>query len=137
MKTPVRFEDEADAAYREAGRWYNARRAGLGVEFFDEVDATIKPILDLPNSGVRMRRLPTELPIREPLANHRSAPMPRCLPSQRPLCSGLAEIVCPPNACRSAAAFGVHRENTAEALGCSRLFGGVIHASSPGAQARR
>jgi hypothetical protein len=37
----VRFEDEADAEYRLAGRWYEERREHLGIEFFDAVDATI------------------------------------------------------------------------------------------------
>jgi len=36
----VRFDDEADAEYRFAGRWYEARREHLGIEFFDAVDAT-------------------------------------------------------------------------------------------------
>lgn len=30
MSKPVRFEDEADAEYRAAGRWYEERRGGLG-----------------------------------------------------------------------------------------------------------
>lgn len=41
MSTRVRFEDEADAEYREGGRWYDAKQAGLGIEFFDEVDGSI------------------------------------------------------------------------------------------------
>ena len=64
MSTLVRFEDEADAEYREAGRWYDAKQAGLGVEFFDEVDATVRRILDFPQSGERVRRLPRELSVR-------------------------------------------------------------------------
>jgi hypothetical protein len=43
----VRFEDEADAEYRAAGRWYEERRAGLGFEFFDAVDAAVSQILDM------------------------------------------------------------------------------------------
>ena len=64
MRTLVRFEDEADAEYREAGRWYDAKQAGLGVEFFDEVDATVRRILDFPQSGERVHRLPRELSVR-------------------------------------------------------------------------
>ena len=60
----VRFEDEADAEYREAGRWYDARQAGLGIEFFDEVDATIRRILDFPQSGARVPQIPSDLPVR-------------------------------------------------------------------------
>ena len=41
MNPNVRFEDEADAEYRLAGRWYEDRRERLGLEFFDAVDATI------------------------------------------------------------------------------------------------
>ena len=33
-----------------------------------------------------------------------------------------------PNARGSAAALDVHREDTAEAVGCSRLLGGALHA---------
>ncbi len=35
MNPRVRFEDEADDEYQNAGRWYEERRTGLGVEFFD------------------------------------------------------------------------------------------------------
>jgi toxin ParE1/3/4 len=54
----VRFEDEADAEYRDAGRWYEGRRAGLGLAFFDAVDAAISQIVDLPQSAARIPRLP-------------------------------------------------------------------------------
>jgi hypothetical protein len=39
---PARFEDEADAEYRAAGRWYEERVVGLGIDFFDAVDATVE-----------------------------------------------------------------------------------------------
>jgi plasmid stabilization system protein ParE len=64
VKVPVRFEDEADLEYREAGRWYEDRRTGLGVEFFDAVDAAIRRILDFPHIGTRVPRVSRELPIR-------------------------------------------------------------------------
>lgn len=64
MSSKVRFEDEADAEYRDAGRWYEDRRTGLGVEFFDEVDAVVRLILDLPRSGERVSRVPADLPVR-------------------------------------------------------------------------
>ena len=41
MNPHVRFEDEADAEYRLAGRWYEDRREHLGLEFFDAIDATM------------------------------------------------------------------------------------------------
>lgn len=60
----VRFEDEADAEYREAGRWYDGKQIGLGVEFFDAVDATIQRVLDLPRVGVPVPKVSHDLPIR-------------------------------------------------------------------------
>jgi toxin ParE1/3/4 len=60
----VRFDDEADAEYRFAGRWYEARRAHLGIEFFDAVDATIDQIGAMPHAGPRIRRLPADLAVR-------------------------------------------------------------------------
>jgi plasmid stabilization system protein ParE len=60
----VRFDGEADAEYRFAGRWYEARREHLGVEFFDAVDATIDQIVAMPGAGARVRQLPAELTVR-------------------------------------------------------------------------
>ncbi len=60
----VRFEDEARVEYREGGRWYEARVTGLGVEFFDEVDATLRRILALPRTGRHVPRMPKDLPVR-------------------------------------------------------------------------
>ena len=48
MNAHVRFDDEADAEYRFAGRWYEAQREHLGIEFFDAVDETIDQILAMP-----------------------------------------------------------------------------------------
>lgn len=64
MNVRVWFEDEADAEYRAAGRWYEERRAGLGLEFFDEVDAVIAQVLELPRAGERVQQMPAELPVR-------------------------------------------------------------------------
>lgn len=63
MNPLVRFEDEADAEYREAGRWY-AKNPRLGLEFFDEIDATVRRILEFPRAGVPVPRVPRDLPIR-------------------------------------------------------------------------
>jgi plasmid stabilization system protein ParE len=60
----VRFEDEADEEYRLAGQWYEGRREGLGLEFFDSVDATIDRVLELPRSGSPVPRLPADMPVR-------------------------------------------------------------------------
>ena len=51
MKPHVRFEEEADAEYHLAGRWYEDHRQHLGIEFFDAVDATIDQIVLLPDAG--------------------------------------------------------------------------------------
>ena len=64
MKKPARFEDEADAEYRAAGRWYEERVEGLGIEFFDAVDATLDQIARLPKAGALVRRVPVELQVR-------------------------------------------------------------------------
>ncbi len=64
MNPRVRFEDEAEAEYRAAGRWYEERRRGLGLEFLDAVDATIDQIVGLPHAGGPVRRLPSDLPVR-------------------------------------------------------------------------
>jgi plasmid stabilization system protein ParE len=60
----VRFDDEAAAEYRFAGRWYEARREHLGLEFFEAVDATIDQIVAMPGAGSRVRQLPAELAVR-------------------------------------------------------------------------
>jgi hypothetical protein len=55
VSVSVRFEEEADTEYRAAGRWYGTRRRGLGAEFFDEVDATIRRLLEFPLTDWRER----------------------------------------------------------------------------------
>ena len=64
MNPTVRFEDEADAEYRRAGRWYEDRRAHLGIEFLDAVDAAIDPIVAMPRAGVLVPGIPSDLPVR-------------------------------------------------------------------------
>jgi toxin ParE1/3/4 len=59
----VRFDCEADAEYRLAGQWYEARREHLGMEFFDAVDATIDRIVATPGAGSRLP-LPKDLTVR-------------------------------------------------------------------------
>jgi len=60
----VQFEDEADAEYRLAGRWYEERHERLGIEFFDAVDATIDRIVAMPRAGEVVPRMPADLPVR-------------------------------------------------------------------------
>ena len=64
MNPKVRFEDEADAEYRGASRWYEARRAQLGIEFLDAVDAAIDQIVAMPRAGPLVPRMPSDLPVR-------------------------------------------------------------------------
>ena len=64
MNSNVRFEPEADAEYRAAGRWYEEHRLGLGLEFFDAVDAALAQIVRLPKAGAPVKQLPSDLPVR-------------------------------------------------------------------------
>ena len=64
MTKPARFEDEADAEYRAGGRWYEERVVGLGIEFFDAVDAALDQIARLPKAGTLVRRVPLDLQVR-------------------------------------------------------------------------
>lgn len=64
MISRIRFEDEADAEYREAGRWYESRRTDLGIEFFDAVDAALRQIVEFPRAGAPVPRVPRDLPVR-------------------------------------------------------------------------
>lgn len=64
MSRLVRFEDEAETEYRQAGVWYESRREGLGLEFFDEIDTTIGQVLEFPRIGAPVPRLPRDLPVR-------------------------------------------------------------------------
>ena len=64
MTRHVRFEDEANAEYREAGRWYESRREGLGIVFFYAVDAALSQILDFPRTGAMVPLVAKDLPVR-------------------------------------------------------------------------
>lgn len=64
MKLGVRFEDEANHEYRAAARWYEARRAGLGAEFLDAVDDTLRRIVLFPSAGAPVPRVPADLTVR-------------------------------------------------------------------------
>lgn len=45
------------------GRWYEAQREHLGIEFLDAVDATIDRIVAMPRAGSLVTRLPPDLPV--------------------------------------------------------------------------
>ena len=63
MSLRVHFQPEADTEYQQAGMWYEGRREGLGLEFVDEVDATIRQILECPRLGAAVPRVPPDLPV--------------------------------------------------------------------------
>jgi toxin ParE1/3/4 len=60
----VHFEAEAEVEYLQAFRWYERQREGLGIEFLDDVDATIRRVLEAPFSGATVPRLPPDLAVR-------------------------------------------------------------------------
>jgi plasmid stabilization system protein ParE len=47
----IRSSEPASDEFDEAVRWYEARRSGLGGEFFDAVVATLSRITDNPDIG--------------------------------------------------------------------------------------
>ena len=51
MKPSIRISEEADAEMAEAGRWYEAHRAGLGIEFLAAVDNAVARIAETPRVG--------------------------------------------------------------------------------------
>ena len=64
MSPRVRFEDEAEAEYRQAGRWYEERSTNLAFEFLDAVDETIERIVEHPRAGSLMPGLPANVLVR-------------------------------------------------------------------------
>ena len=51
MTRPIRTSEPASDEFSEAVRWYEARRSGLGGEFFDAVAATLSLIETNPEIG--------------------------------------------------------------------------------------
>lgn len=51
MTRPARISEPASDEFNEAVRWYEARRTGLGGEFFDAVGATVSRIETNPEIG--------------------------------------------------------------------------------------
>lgn len=64
MTPRIQFEEEADVEYREGGRWYESRRTGLGTEFLDAVDATLRRVVEFPRAGSPVPRVPRRLAVR-------------------------------------------------------------------------
>ena len=54
MTRPIRAGEPASDEFSEAVRWYEARRPGLGGEFFDAVAATLSLIETNPEIGTKI-----------------------------------------------------------------------------------
>ena len=54
MTRPTRSSEPASEEFSEAVRWYEARRSGLGGEFFDAVGATLSLIETNPEIGTAL-----------------------------------------------------------------------------------
>ena len=54
MTRPIRSSEPASEEFSEAVRWYEARRSGLGGEFFDAVGATLALIETNPEIGTTL-----------------------------------------------------------------------------------
>ena len=52
MTRPIRISEPASDEFGKAVRWYEARRSGLGGEFFDAVAATLSLIETNPEIGM-------------------------------------------------------------------------------------
>ena len=78
MNANVRFEAEADEEYRAAGRWYEERRLGLGIEFFDAVDAALRTNCPVAESWSAGQTAPLR-PAR-PAGARQAVSLPRHLP---------------------------------------------------------
>jgi len=57
VSTEVRFGPEATAELEDAARWYEQRRAGLGLAFLTAVDDVVESILRWPRAGAPMAGL--------------------------------------------------------------------------------
>ena len=56
MRRPLRTSQPAAEELREAVRWYEEQRPGLGAEFFDAVAATVAVIEARPETGAVVSR---------------------------------------------------------------------------------
>jgi plasmid stabilization system protein ParE len=59
-----RPEPEASAELEDAALWYEQKRAGLGVEFVQAVDAALDQIARWPAIGQRVSNVPDDVPAR-------------------------------------------------------------------------
>ena len=64
MNVRLRTESEASKEIEEATLWYDDRRPGLGAEFLDCVDLTLRRIASWPDAGAPIHGLPENLHVR-------------------------------------------------------------------------
>ena len=68
MNTQVRFGPEAIAELSDATRWYEQRRAGLGLAFLAAVDAAVESLKRWPRSGAPIAGLDSPVIRRVPVS---------------------------------------------------------------------
>jgi toxin ParE1/3/4 len=61
---PIRTEPEADEELREAARWYQEKRPGLGLEFLAAIGAALDLVQRHPAGGGRVPKVRDEIPVR-------------------------------------------------------------------------
>ena len=59
LSLPVRIEEEAVAEVEGAALWYEARRSGLGREFYGAVEEAVSFASDFPLAGARIEEGPS------------------------------------------------------------------------------
>lgn len=64
MRLPVDLTSEASAELREASRWYEDRRAGLGFAFVAAVDRAIDQVARWPRTGGPIEGVGSDLEVR-------------------------------------------------------------------------
>lgn len=64
MSHQVRFAPEASVELTDAARWYEERRAGLGLAFLAAVDLAVESLLRWPRVGSPVAGLPEDLEVR-------------------------------------------------------------------------
>jgi plasmid stabilization system protein ParE len=60
LNLSLRISEEAAAEMAEAARWYEAHRAGLGIEFLEALDEAVARIAEMPRMGAPVWDVPDE-----------------------------------------------------------------------------
>lgn len=69
MTDSCRPEPEASAELEDAALWYESRRPGLGLEFLQTVDETLRRVARWPRIGTHVPGLPPDVPARRAPVN--------------------------------------------------------------------